>query len=1260
MTSSLRFKLIAVLVLITSVSLSLVGAANFLLSKNKLIHQMEEQSISSVKNSAQNLYDFLSIRQAEVELISRVSVMKKGTMEEQLDFLKQELKTGANRYYSMGVSDLSGHMVFTSGSTLDISGDKRFQEALKGKTFISDPHLYKLSNKYIISITVPVFNDINLVTSIVDISLDADQTFRQHLHPPSEFNKTIIINKEGLMLYHTDPAQILMLNIYTKYPEFAPTFAEAISKDSGFIDETYEDQKVRLFYARIPDLDWYLSYSMPIAAFEAPTCLLLWWTVGILVVTELVLVFLIYWTTHTLVITRVRQILRVTEAVADGNFYMLPLKVKSKDELGSLAHSVNGMIENLRELFEPFDSFIHHNQYAMIVTDPSFKVNHFNARAEEMLGYTYEEVHKKATPTRWLDADQLKERAIQYSVELQEDVPADCTALVIKSLRHLKEDTEWIWHHKEGHRIYVQSNASLITHPDGSLKGYVFIARDISDIKESAETKERLLAIVESAHDAILTFDHEGNISYMNQVARHSIGVHELQIEHSHFSNFVDILSSSKLDEGLAIAAEQGFWEFEAEIITKQQRKIFSSLTIVPHCPAQGGDCYYSAIARDITDQVRSKEALIRAKQEADEANLAKGIFLARMSHEIRTPLNGIIGLSYLMERTSMTPLQYDYMSKITRSSLSLSEIINDILDFSKLDADRIAIEHIAFQLDETIDHVCETLSVLLGHKPIDFICEIDESVPLGIIGDPLRMYQVLLNLTSNAIKFTEQGTITLRVEMEYDGEKAGEESVRLVFSIIDTGIGMSEEQLAKLFQPFVQAEGSTSRNYGGTGLGLVIAKNLIENMGGHIQVWSATGLGSEFRVSIPFILSFLQPKMLPVLPLRTLVVEDHPKLIQVLVNMLQNICQEAAGVHSWKEARKTIDDTPLDVVLLDMEAPDMYGEEVWVDMLRHCNSKQIRTIVCTTLPGRDALEKLPEDAAPCAILVKPLSRGVLYQTLQEMTIKSVENTHKHPTTQYPVTVFKTLHRILLVEDNEINQTVARSLLESRDCIVHIAAHGLEALSLLKNESYDLILMDIHMPMLGGIETTKHIRQTPEGKHIPIIAVTADSTLEQRNACIEAGMNDTVTKPIIPEHLFEIVDRYVRENQVTSPLILDTKQALMRFGGKSSLYHQMLNKYREQYAACVDQLETWIRTKNYEEAVRFTHSLRGASSNLSANRVFETATALEEVLEEALKNTLETVSDSPDNLIATRLHKKLKAVGDALEEVFHTITKTGV
>ncbi|KRF21429.1 response regulator [Paenibacillus sp. Soil787] len=1247
MSSSLRFKLVSLLVLITCISLTVVGITNYRLSRDKLIQQLKEQSITSVSNSAQNLYDFLSIRLAEVELLSRVDIMKHGTLDERLQFLTQELKTGAKRYHSMGIIDLGGFMTLTTGQTLYAGGERRFQEALKGKTFISDPEIGKITGTYIISITAPVFNEKNEVTSIINISLDAEQTFFEHLHTPLEKGEILVVNQEGLILYHTDTPQILNLNIFREYPSLMPAFQKALQSNEGFLDESYYGgQKARWFYARVPQLDWYLSYSMPLSAFEAPTSPLLWSTIGLILMTAVVIFFLIYLTANTLIIKRIKQILHVTETVAAGNFYIKPLVVKSKDELGALAHSVNGMIENLRELFEPFEAFIHHNQYAMIVTDPSFTVNHLNSRAVQLLGYSLAEVHKIATPLLWLDQEQLIERAAQYSSELGEYVPADCTALVIRTLRHLKEDSEWTWYHKDGTRFFVQVSVSSITHPNGELKGFVFIARDISDIKESNESRERLLTIVESARDSILSFDERGYIFYMNQAGKSAVGLDKQQSVGKHFSEYVDIQNDINFEEGLNTAIREGFWEFEAEVITKEQRQIFISVIIVPHCHEGKGGCYFSAITRDITDQMHSKEELIRAKQEADEANLAKGIFLARMSHEIRTPLNGIVGLSYLMERTIMSPLQRDYISKIARSSVSLSNIINDILDFSKLEVDKLAIEHRAFQLDETIDRVCETLSVLLGHKPVDFICDIHDNVPLGLIGDSLRMYQVLLNLTSNAIKFTEQGTVTLRVYVE----QLREEEVRIGFTVSDTGIGMNEEQLSKLFQPFVQADEVTNRKFGGTGLGLVISKNIIENMGGTIEVSSQPELGSEFQISLPFSLSLQPMKSQAILPLRALIVEDHPDLNQVLVHTLQSMCTEAAGVYSWKEARNAIEVIPVDVILLDMEADDMYGEEVWLGMLEACNRMNILTIIYTTLSGRDALEQLPAAWAPHAILVKPISRIVLYQTLQTLTgtqaAKELISTTDFVQTEERMIQF---HRILLVEDNEINQTVARSLLESRlNCDVQLASNGFEALDDLENYDYDLILMDIHMPVLDGIETTKRIRLEPKWMHIPIIALTADSTLEKRLDCIRAGMNEVISKPIIPSRLFAAVDAVLSEKNRMAVPVLDIEEALGRLGGKTEIYHEMLRTFYRQSTPIISQLTLAIQEGDYAEAISQLHALRGSSSNLSANRVFAAATALEEMLEH---------NAHPDESNASMIQNQLQSVAIALEEVFHSIQK---
>jgi two-component system sensor histidine kinase/response regulator len=1260
MSSSLRFKLVAWLVLITSISLAVVGITNYKLSRNKLLQQINEQSMTSVSNSARNLYDFLSIRLAEVELISRVSIMKQGTQAERLSFLTHELQTDGKRYHAMAIVDLAGTLQFTSGTTFSISNELRFQQALKGKTYISDPHLSKMKGIYVISITAPIFDDQHKVVSIIDVSLEAAPVFQEQLIAPLENGELLVVNRDGLTLYDTDPSTILKLNIFSEYPELGPALQKALREGNGFIDESFlTGQKRRWFYASVPELDWFLTYSMPITAIEASTSPLLWWTVGLIVMTALIIFFLIYLTTNNLIIKRIRQILQVTEAVAAGDFHTKPILFTSKDELGALALSVNGMMENIRELFEPFEAFIRHNQYAMIVMDPNFLINHLNGRATQMLGYRLADVHKIASPLIWLDQSQLTERAAQYSAELGETIPADCTTLVIRSLRHLKEDLEWTWYHKDGTRIYVQASVSCITHPNGELKGYVLIARDISDIKKSNETKERLLTIVESARDAILTFDQDGYIFYINPAGIHSIGLDGAHFTRTHFREFVEVLHDINFEEGLQTAIRDGFWEFEAEVMTKKQQRIIASLIIVPHVPIDNGELYFSAITRDITDQVQAKNELILAKQEADEANLAKGVFLARMSHEIRTPLNGIVGLSHLLEKTAMTELQKDYIHKISRSSLSLSHIINDILDFSKLEVDKLVIEHHPFQLDETIDRVCETLSVLLGHKPVDFICDIPDQVPVGLIGDSLRLYQVLLNLSSNAIKFTEQGTVTLRVQVDQQRDT----EVTLRFIITDTGIGMDERQLAHLFQPFVQADEVTSRKYGGTGLGLVISKNIIENMGGSISVSSTHGTGSEFLVILTFTLNLpISPKSLIPLPLSMLVVEDHPVLNKVLVQSLQSMCMDASGVYAWKEALQVIAHIPFDILLLDMEADDMYGEDVWLNMLAASQRLGLKTIIYTSLSGRDALEQLPVEAAPDAILVKPISRSLLYRTLESLHDEKEMHFHSHaPSLQESEmsssffslsTLGEAPLRILIVEDNEINQTVVRSLLESMmNCRIQVTGNGFEALNDLENNAYDLILMDIHLPELDGIETTKRIRLEPKWAHIPIIAITADSTLDNRLACMEAGMSEMISKPIIPERLLAAIEAtlHLHTEDQTVPG-LDIAEALKRMGGKTEIYRQMLRKFQEQTTPLMEQLKVVIEAQDFEEALHLLHGIRGSSSNLSANRVFAAASELEDYVKEQAE-LQEAVRDH-----LGMLHL-LQTLGDELKTVYQTIQK---
>jgi two-component system sensor histidine kinase/response regulator len=376
----------------------------------------------------------------------------------------------------------------------------------------------------------------------------------------------------------------------------------------------------------------------------------------------------------------------------------------------------------LRDLFDPFETIIQNNKISMIVLGEDYRIVSFNPMAEKLLGYEAADIRNRETPMLWLDPVQLRERAFAYSLDLGLPVEPDCSVITVKPLHKTAMDRDWNFIRADGSRITVSMYVSPMYHADGTPKGYVLICRDMSPIVQTAETNSRLLHILDAAQDFIASFDFKGNMFYINAAGKRLLEIDILDDASRQISKYLQASMSVQLAEGLSAAKQLGHWEGETEFITAKGSRIITSQVIVAHKASDGGDMFFSTIVRDIREHKRSEAELMKAKEAADQANLAKSMFLARMSHEIRTPLNGITGLSYLMQQTKLTEIQQDYQNKITSSAQTLLQVINDILDFSKIEANKLVLEHVKFQLDDSIRKLCGTLSVLLGHKPIDLI----------------------------------------------------------------------------------------------------------------------------------------------------------------------------------------------------------------------------------------------------------------------------------------------------------------------------------------------------------------------------------------------------------------------------------------------------------------------------------------------------------------------------------------------------------
>jgi PAS domain S-box-containing protein len=659
----------------------------------------------------------------------------------------------------------------------------------------------------------------------------------------------------------------------------------------------------------------------------------------------------------------------------------------------------------------------------------------------------------------------------------------------------------------------------------------------------------------------------------------------------------------------------------------------------------QAGDLSRGTVwmLEDITERRRAEDEIREARHRAEEATEMKSMFLANMSHEIRTPMNAIIGLSDLVLRTPLNAKQRDYMTKVHQAGTALVDVINGILDFSKIEAGRLDLESIDFGMDQVIANVITMTAQRAHAKGLEFLTQVSPAIPPSLRGDPLRLGQVLTNLVDNAVKFTERGEIRLTVDML---EQRNEE-VQLTCAVRDTGIGMTPEQTAKLFQPFTQADMSTTRTHGGTGLGLTISRRLVEAMKGSLWLESEPGAGSTFFFTVW--LERGSPTGSEHVPgrladLRVLVVDDSVAAREILREPLQSLSRRVDLAASGPEAIAAItrEDAgdPYDIVFMDWRMPGMDGLQASRQIRNDASVKHQPAIVLVTAfeEVREKAEGLPLDG----FLTKPLTASMIRGTLTKVFAgprpdgvaarRGKEGGLRGA-------------RILLTEDNEINQQIAVELLESAGAAVRLANNGREAVEILLNGPplYDLVLMDLQMPVMDGYQATARIRGDQRFANLPIVAMTAHATIEERARCLAAGMTDHISKPVDSEELFGTLARYYRPSgiavddsntlgamshdgigalpwtgessaeTVTLPSVegLDVSSGLLRVGGNRELYVTLLRQFIHEQGDVAVRIRDLLEAGHNEVAARLVHTLRGLAGNLGADGVQGAAAELE-------------------------------------------------
>ncbi|WP_028547977.1 response regulator [Paenibacillus sp. UNC451MF] len=1246
MRASLQVRISILFLLITSFSLTLVGWSNYRAAKMSILESLKDNSRAKVQTQAQDLSTWMSNRLAEVKVISHTDLIRFGSDKDRLEYLLRERDRSSGIFTSFGISDTSGNLRMIDGGMLQIADEATFNDVLKGNDVVSNPFIRSLDGKLIITMQVPIFDSEYRIKEVLNADLLTDKVFNgftNYMVGPSDV--TILFERDGTIIYHPDHSKILKSNVLNSDSPFQPIVPELVQNRHGFIETEVKGDPALIFYSEVPGTKWYMAVCVMMKSFEKSLQALFWRTVLTVIMTEIVLGIMMFYILNK-VVTRIRQILNVTESVAGGNLKVSPILFRSKDEIGALAQSVNGMVDNLHNLFERLNAIINQNDYAIIVINTEFKVTYFNRTAEKILGYSADEMIFKETMFRWHDKQEIAERAKRLAQELGVQIKPDMAVFLTKSLRHEPKDYEWTYIHKNGTRFPVNLNVSPMRDQHGSVTGYVGIAHDIRLYKQTEETRNRLLSILDAAKDLIASIDTQGNIFYMNPAGMELLGITQLDDCAKEAKQYLDSGTFRFYIKGLHRVRDKGYWETEAHLVTTSGQKVPMSLIVVAHRDKSSKVVYYSVIARDISEHNRIWAEMLSAKEEADDANEAKSLFLARMSHEIRTPLNGIIGFAQLMLRTEMSAAQKEYSSKILASSHTLLRIVNDILDYSKVEAGKLELEKVSFNIHEIIRNISDMMSVLLGKEPIDIIIDTPEELPDALMGDPLRLEQVLLNLCSNAVKFTKQGIVIISLTISGTDSKG----MSIEFSVADSGIGIPKEHLHKLFEPFSQADGSTSRKYGGTGLGLVISQNLIEMMGGSISVRSREGVGSCFTFTLYFERALNAKSEKLELPAsrtvyRVLVVEDNPFIRNKLLELLSSLSLEVICAGSWAEGTSVLiaqdRHNPIHAVLLDMEAEDMYGPETWLEFKGMAESVDVRTIAMTTVYGREEMLGMQESERPDRILVKPLNRLGLSQAIRSVFEQLIPlNEEKHEVIQPPVVSSKQLRgRILLAEDNVINQQVAVELLRNEGFAVTIACDGKKALQYAEISDWDLLFMDIHMPEMDGYAATRQLRADRRFDDLPIIALTANAMPNERKLCFELGMNDILTKPIDVDELTRILDKWTskeRESLLRGSLKqanpeemhqegdreqllpelpgIDLERVLQRLNGRMSILIHILNQFQLEYRHYSETLHGQLNAGQFDNVRRSIHSLKGVAGNLAADQLFELASSIEEKL----------------------------------------------
>ncbi|NWA26820.1 PAS domain S-box protein [Pseudomonas gingeri] len=915
----------------------------------------------------------------------------------------------------------------------------------------------------------------------------------------------------------------------------------------------------------------------------------------------------------------------------------------------SLEEQVVARTSELRRINLLFSSVLRSaSEVSIIATDLGGVISVFNEGAERMLGYRAEEVVGKTTPVIFHVEQEVIDHGLELSAEYKQAIEG-FRIFAHKPEFEQSETREWTYVRKNGSQVPITLVVTSLRDDEGQLAGYLGIAVDITQRKAAENQlelslqatrliRDQLLMASDVAELGVWTWTLEDNALQWNdrmyEFYDQPLSLRDNGLNYGHWHERVHPEDVEAVAAQLAAAvAGEGVYDPIFRLLGPGGRIRYIQAGAQIERDAQGRALRVTGINRDITTQRQLESHLLQAKNQADSASAAKSYFLANMSHEIRTPMNAVLGMLQLVQHTDLNARQRDYVVKAQTAAKSLLVLLNDILDYSKIEAGKLQLDLHPFELEPLMRDLAVVLAGNQGSKEVEVMFDLDSDLPGSLVGDSLRLQQVLINLAGNALKFTQQGQVVVSIRQM----KRFQGWVTIRIEVCDTGIGINTEQLQRIFDGFTQAEASTTRRFGGTGLGLVICKRLVGLMGGELRVESEVGSGSRFWFDINLEAARGDPLRLSCpgvdSAMRLLVADDNSMACELLLRTVRSLGWTADTVSGGTLAVEGVRNAqmrgePYDVVLMDWRMPDMDGLSAARLISLQEQAAPPPMVIMITAYGREVLADVHHegDAPFVGFLTKPVTPRQLADAVQQAfsTDESLPESLPGPARPRRLAGL----RLLVVEDNAVNRQVADELLRGEGAQVSLAEGGLEGVSQILSAStpFDAVLMDIQMPDIDGMEATRRIRRHPHFALLPILAMTANASNSDRDACIAAGMNDHVSKPIDLEQLVQTL-RIQTGREVPQPLmtsqaarpstevVIEARDSIMgRFGGNIELINTVLYTFGAELEKQLTLLPEQLKDRDGPAVAAVLHAIKGSSGTVGAQVLSQRAGALEREL----------------------------------------------